>query len=72
MLLGSALKKKISSSFKIMEFREFSGGPVVRTGHLHSWGPGFCAECENLNLLSRACGMLGLKKKRRRIMEFKN
>ena len=52
-----------------MEFREFSGGPVVRTGHLHSWGPGFCAESENLNLVSRACGMLELKKERRKTEE---
>ena len=50
--------------FRIMEFREFSGGLVVTTGHLHCWGPGSCAGCENLNLASRACGMAGVKKKK--------
>ena len=55
-----------------MEFREFSGGLVVTTGHLHCWGPWSCAGCENLNLASWACGMAGVKKKKKRLREFKN
>ena len=49
-----------------MEFREFSGDLVVTTGHLHCWGPWSCAGCENLNLASWACGMAGVKKKKKK------